>query len=136
MSPRRPLAVLLVLAAGCAGLPAGGPPPATVTSFRGNPSLCGHSGSPVCEARVNHVEGRPVFSAAESLEVEPGRRTLGLFCKIGLSIMIGDAQSFQREVTAVLAPGGRYRVEAAMEPKPCTMTLVDQATGKPVGTVR
>lgn len=135
MSPRRPLAVFLVLAAGCAGLPAG-TQPATVASFRGNPALCGHAGSPVCEARVNHVEGKPVFSASESLEVEPGRRTLGLFCKIGLSIMIGDAQSFQHEVTAVLAPGGRYRVEAAMEPKPCTMTLVDQATGQPVGTVR
>ena len=135
MRLRRFLAGPLLLAAGCASLPAG-TQPATITSFRGNPALCGHAGSPVCEARVNHVEGKPVFSASESLEVEPGRRTLGLFCKIGLSIMIGDAQSFQHEVTAVLAPGGRYRVEAAMEPKPCTMTLVDQATGQPVGTVR
>jgi hypothetical protein len=133
---RRRLAVpLLLLAAGCAGLPAG-TQPASIASFRGNPALCGHSGSPVCEARVNHVEGKPVFSASSSIEVEPGRRTLGLFCKVGLSIMIGDAQSFQREVTAVLAPGGRYRVEAAMEPRPCTLTLVDEATGLAVGTVR
>ena len=133
MGPGRLFAVFLL--AGCAGVPAG-PQPATVRSFLANPALCGHAGSPICEARVNHVEGRPVFSTASSLELAPGERTLGLFCKIGLSIMIGDAQSFQREVTAVLAPGGRYRVEAAMEPKPCTMTLVDQATGQPVGSVR
>lgn len=135
MSLCRLLAVPLLLAAGCAGLPAG-TQPATVLSFRGNPALCGHAGNPVCEARVNHVEGRPVYSAADSLEVEPGRRTLGLFCKVGLSIMIGDAQSFQREVTVELAPGGRYRVQAAMEPQPCTLALIDESTGKAVGTVR
>lgn len=135
MESRRLLAATLLLAAGCAGLPAG-TQPATVASFLGNPALCGHSGNPVCEARVNHIEGKPVLSASASIEVAPGRRTLGLFCKVGLSIMIGDAQSFQREVTAMLAPGGRYRVEAAMEPQPCTLALIDESTGKAVGTVR
>lgn len=135
MDLRRLLAVVLLLAAGCAGPPAGRQP-ASVASFPGNPALCGHSGDPVCEARVNHIEGKPVFSTSESIEVEPGRRTLGLFCKVALGMMIGDAQSFQREVTAVLAPGGRYRVAAAMEPQPCTLTLIDEATGKAVGTVR
>lgn len=134
MVPGRLLALPLLLA-GCAGAPVG-TQPATVESFRANPALCGHAGSPICEARVNHIEGRPVFSSSSSIEVAPGRRTLGLFCKIGLSIMIGDAQSFQREVTAVLVPGARYRVEAAMEPVPCSLTLVDEATGNPVGTAR
>ena len=133
MGPGRLFAVLLL--AGCAGAPVG-TQPATVLSFLANPALCGHAGSPICEARVNHVEGRPVFSTSLAIELAPGERTLGLFCKIGLSIMIGDTQSFQREVTAVLSPGGRYRVEAAMAPKPCTLALVDEATGKPVGTVR
>jgi len=131
---RRLLAVPLLLAAGCSSLP--GTQPATIESFRANPGLCGHAGSPICEARVNHVQGKPVFSFSAFLEVEPGRRTLGLFCKFSLGIMIGDAQSFQREVEVKLAPGGRYRVQAGMEPRPCSMELVDEATGKAVGTVR
>jgi hypothetical protein len=136
MGPRRLLRfAALLLLSGCASAPVG-PQPATVRSFHANPALCGHAGSPICEARVNHVEGRPVFSTSSSIEIAAGQRTLGLFCKIGLSIMIGDMRSFQREVTAVLAPGGRYRVEASMEPKPCTLTLVDEASGNPVGTVR
>lgn len=132
----RPLfAVAFLLAAGCAGLPAG-TQPATIQSMRANAGQCGQDGNPICEARVNHLEGKPVFFAASSLEVAPGRRTLGLFCKMNLSIMIGDAQSFQREVDVTLAPGGRYRIEAAMEPVPCTLTLVDEATGQAVGKVR
>ena len=61
---------------------------------------------------------------------------LGLFCKSNPGIMIGDAQSFQREVTVDLAPGGRYRVEAGMQPHPCSMTLIDEATGASAGKVR
>jgi len=137
MGIRRLPAVCLLLAAGCADLPApAGPPPATIEYFLANPVQCGHAGSPICEARVNHVEGRPVFPAASLVEVEPGRRTLGLFCKINLSLMIGDAQGYQREVEVTLAPGARYRVAASMEPRPCTMVLIDQATGKVVGTAR
>jgi hypothetical protein len=134
MVPGRLLALPLLLA-GCAGAPVG-PQPATVESFRANPAQCGQAGIAICEARVNHIEGRPVFSTSSSIEVPSGRRTLGLFCKMNLSMMIGDAQSFQREVSAVLVPGARYRVEAAMEPVPCSLTLVDQATGNPVGTAR
>ncbi len=133
----RLLAVPILLAAGCSTLPApAGTQPATIESFRANPALCGHAGSPICEARVNHVEGRPVFVFSSAVEVAPGLRTLGLFCKLNLSIMIGDAQSFQREVEVLLAPGGRYRVDARMEPRPCTMVLIDEASGKTAGTVR
>jgi len=124
-----------LLLAGCAGAPVG-PQPAIVQSLRVNAAQCGQDGNPLCEARVNHLEGKPVFFASSSLQVAPGRRTLGLFCKVNLSIMIGDAQSFQREVDVTLAPGGRYRIEAAMEPAPCTLTLVDEATGMAVGKVR
>ena len=135
MESRLLFAAALLLAAGCAGQPAG-PQPALIESLRANPAQCGQSGAAICEARVNHVEGKPVFSAAATLAVEPGRRTLGLFCKMNLSIMIGDAQSFQREAEVTLAPGGRYRIEATMEPAPCTLSLVDEATGKAVGKVR
>lgn len=136
MGMHRTLAFLLLVAAGCSNSPApGDPQPATIESLRANPALCGPD-SPICEARVNHVEGRPVVYLASQVEVSAGRHTLGIFCKLNLGIMIGDAQSFQREVEVVLAPGGRYRVEAGMEPRPCTVALIDEATGTVVGTVR
>ena len=137
MGIRHLLAFPLLLAAGCSNLPAPtGTQPATIESFRANPALCGHANSPICEARVNHVEGKPLLFSGAVVEVAPGRRTLGLFCKLNLSIMIGDSQSFQREVEVVLVPGGRYRVDARMEPRPCTLALIDEATGKAAGTVR
>jgi hypothetical protein len=77
-----------------------------------------------------------VLTLSSYAEIAPGAHVLGLFCRINLSVMIGDAQTFQREVEVELAPGGRYRVHASMEPRPCTMTLVDEATGKAVGKVR
>lgn len=130
-------ALVALLAAGCAPLPtATGPQPARIEFFRGNPMFCGQSGSPICEARVNHAEGKPVLTLTSYVDIAPGDHVLGLFCRANLTIMIGDAQSFQREVTVQLAPGGRYRVEASMEPRPCAMQLIDEATGKPVGRVR
>jgi hypothetical protein len=129
--------LLALLVAGCAPLPtATGPQPARIEFFRGNPTFCGQSGSPICEARVNHAEGKPVLTLSSHVDIAPGAHVLGLFCRANLTLMIGDAQSFQREVEVVLAPGGRYRVEAAMEPRPCSLTLVDEATGQPVGRVR
>lgn len=137
MGIRRLVAVSLLLAGGCAELPVpAGPKGATIQFLRANPELCGHAGSPICEARVNHVEGKPVWSTSSFIEVEPGRRTLGVFCRINLSIMIGDSQSFQRELEATLAPGARYRVEAAMQPRPCTVSLIDESTGKSVGAAK
>lgn len=124
------------LVVGCASLPAPmGPQPARLEFFPAN-VFCGQSGSPICEARVNHVEGKPVLTLSSYAEIAPGPHVLGLFCRVNLSIMIGDAQSFQREVEVELAPGGRYRVEASMEPQPCTLRLIDEATGKAVGKVR
>jgi len=112
-----------------------GAPPARIEFFRANPD-CGRSGSPICEARVNHAEGKPVMTLSSSVELAPGARVLGLFCRANLSIMIGDAQTHQREVEVDLAPGGRYRVAASMQPRPCTVSLVDEATGLAVGKVR
>lgn len=109
--------------------------PARIAFFPANAS-CGQSGSPICEARVNHVEGKPLLTLSSHAEIAPGPHVLGLFCRVNLGIMIGDAQSFQREVEIELAPGGRYRVEADMEPRPCTVRLVDEVTGKAVGKVR
>ncbi len=129
-------AFLLLFTAGCANLPAPtGERPAAIESFRANPALCGPD-SPICEARVNHVEGRPVVFLSSRVAISPGKRVLGLFCKMNVGIMIGDEQSFQREVEVVLAPGGRYRIDARMEPRPCSMTLIDEATGEAVGTAR
>lgn len=136
MGVQRFLAVLFPVVAGCAALPAPfDPQPATIESFRADAARCDPD-RPICEARVNHVEGKPVSFASTSVEVAPGKRVLGLFCKLNPSIMTGDAQSFQREVEIVLAPGSRYRVAAAMQPHPCSMTLIDEATGAPVGKVR
>ena len=111
------------------------PQPARIEFFPANAS-CGQSGGPICEARVNHVEGKPLLTFSSHAEIVPGPHVLGLFCRVNLGIMIGDAQSLQREVEVELAPGGRYRVEADMEPRPCTMRLIDEATGKAAGKVR
>jgi hypothetical protein len=131
------LAACAGLAAGCSTPPApSGAEPARIEFHRANPVFCGQSGSPICEARVNHAEGKPVPTIFSHTDIAPGAHVLGLFCRVNLSIMIGDAQSFQREVEVELAPGGRYRVEASMEPRPCTLRLIDEATGKAVGKVR
>ena len=121
------------LAAGCA---TPGAPAARIEFLPGHPELCGQSGSPICEARVNHAEGKPVPVSMPYAELAPGTHVLGLFCRYSPGGAPGDAQIVQREVDVALAPGGRYRVEAAMEPRPCTLTLVDEATGTPVGRVR
>ena len=130
------LTVATLLAAGCASSVPALAPPARIEFFRGNPVFCGQSGDPVCEARVNHVEGRPVLTLSSYAEIAPGRHVLGLFCRMNLGIMIGDAQTFQREVEVELAAGGRYRVAASAAPRACTMRLIDEATGQPVGKVR
>jgi hypothetical protein len=133
----RSFALATLLAAGCSAWAPSGLLPARIEFFQANAATCGQPDSgPICEARVNHVEGKPVLTLSSYAEIEPGRHVLGLFCRMNLSIMIGDSQSHQREVEVALAPGGRYRVEARMAPRPCTMTLVDEATGKAVGKVR
>jgi len=133
----RPLVVATLLAAGCSTLAPSGALPARIEFFHADAASCGQPGSsPICEARVNHVEGKPVLTLSSYAEVVPGPHVLGLFCRVNLSVMIGDAQSHQREVEVDLAPGGRYRVEARMEPRPCTVTLIDEATGAAVGKVR
>lgn len=119
-----PLAVL----AGCASAP---PDAARVAAFAANAQSCGQSGAPVCEARVSRVDGRLVL-AGDAVAVEPGPRRLGVHCRMNLSIMIGDAQSFQRELTVELAPGGRYRIEARTSPRPCSVALIDETTGRAV----
>ena len=78
------------------------------------------------EARIVRVDGRTVLGGAV-VELAPGRHRLGVYCRYNLSIMIGDAQSVQREVEEVeLAPGARYRLEARMDPAPCTVTLAEE----------
>ena len=112
---------LLLALAGCAATP---PDAARIEAFSANAQFCGQSGTPICEARVNRVDGRPVLSG-EAVSVAPGRRRLGVHCRMNLSIMIGDAQSFQRELTVELAPGAHYRLEARMTPEPCSLLLVE-----------
>jgi hypothetical protein len=125
-----------IFAAGCAPVPAQlGTQAARIEFSRPNPD-CGLSGSPICEARVNHAEGKPVATLSSRVELAPGPRVLGLFCRVKLGRMIGGAQTYQHEVQVELAPGGRYHVEASMQPRPCSVTLVDEATGKPAGKVR
>ena len=78
------------------------------------------------EARIVRVDGRTVLGGAV-VDLAPGRHRLGVYCRYNLSIMIGDAQSMQREVEVELAPGARYRLEASMAPAPCTMRLVRES---------
>jgi hypothetical protein len=133
----RPLAAATLLAAGCSTLAPWAALPARIEFFRADPASCGQSGSsPICEARVNHVEGKAVQTLSSYAEVAPGPHVLGLFCRMNPGTTIGDAQSHQREVEVDLAAGARYRVEARMQPRPCTMTLIDDATGQAVGKVR
>jgi len=74
------------------------------------------------EARIVRVDGARVL-ASDTLSVAPGRHRLVVYCRYNLSIMIGDAQSAEREIEVELAPGGRYRLRARMAPEPCTVTL-------------
>jgi hypothetical protein len=118
---KRALTLVLALA-GCASAP---PEAARVEAFSANAQFCGQSGTPICEARVNRIDDRPVLSG-DAVSVAPGRRRLGVHCRMNLSIMIGDAQSFQRELTVELAPRARYRLEARMTPEPCSVSLVEE----------
>lgn len=77
------------------------------------------------EARVLRVDGRTVL-AASSLHVAPGRHRLVVFCRYNTGIMIGDAQSAERELVADLAAGKRYRIDARMRPEPCSITLAEE----------
>lgn len=77
------------------------------------------------EARVVRVDGRTVLGGAV-VELAPGRHRLGVYCRYNLSIMIGDAQSVERELEVELEPGARYRLQARMTPAPCTITLVKE----------
>lgn len=77
------------------------------------------------EARIVRVDGRAIVGGA-AVELAPGRHRLGVYCRYNLSIMIGDAQSVEREVEVELAAGARYRLEARMTPAPCTITLAKE----------
>jgi hypothetical protein len=86
--------------------------------------LYGPDAAPICEARVVRVDGKRVF-ATDAVAIEPGRRRLTVYCRFNLSIMIGDSQSVEREIVAELAAGGRYRLQARMQPSPCSVTLAE-----------
>jgi hypothetical protein len=78
------------------------------------------------EARIVRVDGRTVVGGAV-VKLAPWRHRLGVYCRYNLSIMIGDAQSVEREVEVELEPGARYRLAAGMAPAPCTMRLVTES---------
>jgi hypothetical protein len=103
--------VLALLLAGCASAP---PDAATVAVHAENG-----------EARIQRVDGRTVLATA-SLRIAPGRRRLVVFCRYNTGIMIGDAQSAQREIVAELAAAVRYRIDARMRPEPCSITLAEE----------
>lgn len=118
-------ALVALLVCGCASAPQPPAGSARILAFTHNAQFCGQAGTPICEARVNRVDGRAVLSG-DVVHVVPGQRRLGIHCRLNLSIMIGDAQSFQRELVAELAPGGRYRIEARMSPEPCSAAIVEE----------
>jgi hypothetical protein len=103
------LAALLLLLAACASAPPGA---ARIVAEAENG-----------EARVVQVDGASVVGGS-SVTIAPGRHRLVVYCRYNLSIMIGDAQSVERELEVDLAPGGRYRLRARMAPEPCSVTLV------------
>jgi hypothetical protein len=105
-------AILACLVAGCAATPPGA---ARIETHAENG-----------EARVVRVDGRTVLGGAV-VELAPGRHRLGVYCRYNLSIMIGDAQSIERELEVELEPGTRYRLQAGMAPAPCTMRLVKES---------
>jgi hypothetical protein len=74
------------------------------------------------EARIVRVDGARVL-ASDTLTLAPGRHRLVVYCRYNLSIMIGDAQSAERDIEVELAPGGRYRLVARMAPAPCALAL-------------
>lgn len=76
------------------------------------------------EARILRVDGRTVL-ASSTLQIAPGHRRLLVYCRYNLSIMIGDAQSAQREIVAELAAGRRYRIDARMTPEPCSISVAE-----------
>ncbi|MGH8688494.1 MAG: hypothetical protein ACREVQ_12385 [Burkholderiales bacterium] len=102
------LAALLVLLAACASA---SPDAARIVAEAENG-----------EARVVRIDGVRVL-ASDTVSVLPGHHRLTVYCRYNLGIMIGDAQSTEREIEVDLAPGGRYRLRARMTPAPCTVTL-------------
>lgn len=121
----RACAFLALAAFGCSSTSSHSPGSARIDAFTGNAQFCGQGGTPICEARINRVDGRTVL-AGDVAHVEPGRRRLGVHCRMNLSIMIGDARSFQRELVADLEAGRRYRLQASMQPEPCSITLAEE----------
>ena len=98
-----------------------------IRSHTANSARCGPDGDPICEARVIRVDGRRVF-AADAVAVAPGRRRLTVYCRFNLSIMIGDSQSVEREIAAQVLAGRPYRLDARMQPEPCSVTLLEGAS--------
>lgn len=123
------LAMIALLAAGCGGIPDAQSPLAVVRSHIADSTQCGPGTAPICEARVVRVDGKRVF-ATDAVAIEPGRRKLAVYCRFNLSIMIGDSQSVERVLDATLEPSRRYRIEAGMSPRPCSLALIDDATGR------
>ena len=121
----RSLALCLLLLGGCAGTPQPSGSQALVRADAAGSARCGPDGDPICEARVIRVDGKRVF-AADAVAVQPGRRRLTVYCRYNVSIMIGDAQHVEREVVAELAAGRHYRVEARMQPEPCSVAILEE----------
>ena len=103
------LALLGLMLAACASAP---PDAASITTEAENG-----------EARVVRVDGGRVL-ASDTFRLAPGHHRLVVYCRYNLSIMIGDAQSAERELEVDLAAGARYRLLAQMTPAPCTVSLV------------
>lgn len=123
--------IFLLAAAGCGAVPHATTPQAVIRFDAAEGARCGPDSGPICEARVIRVDGQRVF-AADALALEPGPRRLDVYCRFNLSIMIGDSQSTERVLVATLAPSGRYRIAARMSPRPCSVALIEDASGRVV----
>lgn len=128
--------VSTVLLAACTSLPSYVEPSggslaqaASIDRMGSTFSFCGFTIDPICNARVNVVDGARTSMTASSVRIEPGLRRLQLLCFTRTFFTLGHAAGFVREVELVIPPGAKYRVDAKWRNEACELSLVDVATG-------
>jgi hypothetical protein len=133
------VALLTTLVAACSSLPRYEEPPAgarenhaSIESSGSKLSLCGITGSPICESRVNVIDGKKVDFFGSAIRVSAGPRRIQLACIAKRGLAIGAMVGFFRMIDVVLAEGGKYRVESRWENDACRMSLVEAGSGKEV----
>ena len=132
------LAVLLFTA--CSSLPSSYEEPpksirgelASIDKFGSGSSFCGITANPICNARVNLVDGKQAGFFASSVTIEPGNHRLELACASRTERTFPAVRGFRRTFDINIPPGAKYRVHATWIDDACLVSLVESETGREV----